>query len=318
MASSRDRQRKLARAKVERQMARRAARARRRRQIQAGLVVVLVVVLAGVGTAWAMGAFEGGKKKVSTTATCAWTPLDTKSDPNIKDVGAPPTSGEKRAGTETFTMTTDKGVVTASLDAARAPCAVANMAFLAGRQFFNNTVCDKLSTNGPFALSCGDPGKSGKGGPAYTFGTEYTPTAAAPAPTPSPSAASASVSASASASPGATPAVANVVYPRGTLAMASDGGPDHNGSRFFIVYKDSPLPPNYTAFGTVTRGLDVIDKIAAAGAVDGGKAAATGAPKTAVTVQSLVVTPDTGSPSPSGSAAATPTTSGSPAPSAKS
>jgi cyclophilin family peptidyl-prolyl cis-trans isomerase len=60
-----------------------------------------------------------------------------------------------------------------------------------------------------------------------------------------------------------------VVYPRGTLAMAN-AGPGTNGSQFFFVYKDSELPPDYTVFGKVDdEDMGVLDKIAAAGTVDG-------------------------------------------------
>src|SRR4029077_3456952 len=59
-----------------------------------------------------------------------------------------------------------------------------------------------------------------------------------------------------------------VVYPRGTLAMAN-AGPGTNGSQFFLVYKDSKLPPNYTVFGTIDQtGLATLAKIAAAGPPD--------------------------------------------------
>ncbi len=68
MASSRTRQRKLARAKMERQLARRAAKARRNRQLQAGLAVGLVVVLATVSGLFVGGAFSP-KPKPAATAT---------------------------------------------------------------------------------------------------------------------------------------------------------------------------------------------------------------------------------------------------------
>jgi peptidyl-prolyl cis-trans isomerase B (cyclophilin B) len=60
-----------------------------------------------------------------------------------------------------------------------------------------------------------------------------------------------------------------VIYPRGTLAMANSG-PGTNGSQFFLVYKDSQLPPTYTVFGTIDgAGLAALDKIAAGGVADG-------------------------------------------------
>jgi peptidyl-prolyl cis-trans isomerase B (cyclophilin B) len=77
-----------------------------------------------------------------------------------------------------------------------------------------------------------------------------------------------------------------VIYPRGTLAMAN-AGPGTNGSQFFLVYKDSQLPPNYTAFGTIdATGLATLDKIGAAGVAGGGQ---DGKPKTDVLVKSILL-----------------------------
>src|SRR5919205_3597293 len=52
-------------------------------------------------------------------------------------------------------------------------------------------------------------------------------------------------------------------YARGTVAMAN-AGPNTNGSQFFIMHADYPLPPSYTKFGRVIEGQDVVDKIASA------------------------------------------------------
>jgi peptidyl-prolyl cis-trans isomerase B (cyclophilin B) len=77
-----------------------------------------------------------------------------------------------------------------------------------------------------------------------------------------------------------------VLYPRGTLAMAN-AGPGTNGSQFFLVYKDSQLPPGYTAFGTIDEeGLKTLDKVGAAGVADG---SSDGAPKQAVQIKSILL-----------------------------
>ena len=77
-----------------------------------------------------------------------------------------------------------------------------------------------------------------------------------------------------------------VLYPRGTLAMAN-AGPGTNGSQFFMVYKDSELPPQYTVFGTIQPdGLAVLDKIAKAGVNGGGE---DGAPASEVTITSILL-----------------------------
>ena len=85
-----------------------------------------------------------------------------------------------------------------------------------------------------------DPTGTGTGGPGYQFPTERTP----------------------------DPGTGN--YPAGTVAMAN-AGPDTNGSQFFLVYEDSTLPPDYTIFGRIVEGLDVVRGVAAAGVRDGGE-----------------------------------------------
>lgn len=306
MASSRTRQRKLARAKMERQMARRAAKVRRRRQTTAGIVVGLVVVLGIVGTVWALGGFSS-KTTTPASGPCLWAPAapDPSASGNLKDVGTPPTTGTATTGTDTMTITLNGGTVVGSLDVAKAPCTSASFLYLAGKKFFDGTTCNRVTTATTYLLQCGDPGTSGQGGPGYTFANENVPTA------PDTSGASPSDSASADSS-------GTVIYPRGTLAMAAPTA-DQNGSQFYIVYKDSPLPPQYTVFGTVTSGLDVIEKIAAAGAVDGaGKAATDGTPKNPVKITTLTVVK--GGPSAAASPSASPSTSASASasPSAKS
>jgi peptidyl-prolyl cis-trans isomerase B (cyclophilin B) len=276
VAPSKTRQRALARAKLERQIARRAAAARRRRQIQAGVGVGLAVVLIVVGVVWAAGGFSGSKKHTAAGPTCAWTSIPASD--KVKDVGKPPTTNIPKSGTSTMTITTNLGVIEAELDQAGAPCTVASFTYLAGKQFFDNTKCHRLTTSGIYVLQCGDPSASGSGGPAYKFPDERLPS-----PTDTPSGAP-------SGSPGASPSAgtATNLYPAGTLAMANSGA-DTNGSQFFIVYKDgSALEAKYTIFGKVTKGLDIVQKVAEGG-VTPGSSDTDGAPKTAVTIQSLTV-----------------------------
>ncbi|MFI0977771.1 peptidylprolyl isomerase [Streptomyces sp. NPDC021093] len=81
--------------------------------------------------------------------------------------------------------------------------------------------------------------------------------------------------------------LAGATCPAGTVAMANSG-PNTHGCQFFLVYSDSPLPPNYTPFGRVTEGLDVMQNIAAAG-VQGGD---DGAPAAEVTLNSVSTSAD--------------------------
>src|SRR3954469_12115556 len=134
--------------------------------------------------------------------------------------------------TYTATIVTNCGTVTAALDGKAAPHTVNSFAFLASKHYFDNTKCHRLTSSGIYVLQCGDPTGSGSGGPGYEFQDENLE--------------------------GAT-------YPAGTVAMAN-AGPGTNGSQFFFVYADSlSLPPNYTPFGKVTSGLDILKAIAAKG-----------------------------------------------------
>ena len=129
----------------------------------------------------------------------------------------------------TAIITTNKGVIEVSF-ATNTPNTVANFAKLASEGFYNGTRFHRVIKD--FMIQGGDPlskdvankNSWGTGGPGYKFADELT---------------------------------GNEKYPQGTLAMANSG-PNTNGSQFFIVTANPgyPLPPNYTVFGHVTKGLD--------------------------------------------------------------
>ena len=163
-------------------------------------------------------------------------------------------------------MSTNQGNIGLWLNNAEAPCTVNSFASLAQKGFFDGTTCHRLTTApGLGVLQCGDPTGTGTGGPGYKFANEY-PT---------------------NQYPKDDPALQKpVLYPRGTLAMAN-AGPDTNGSEFFLVYKDSQLPPNYTVFGSIdATGLATLDKIADGKVAGGGD---DGKPASEVTVKSVLL-----------------------------
>jgi peptidyl-prolyl cis-trans isomerase B (cyclophilin B) len=296
VASSRSRQRKLARARYDRQMARKAAAIRRRRQIQAAVGASLALLLIVVGAVWLLGGFSGEKKPAAAPATCEWTPQNASANDKLKDVGKPPTKDLPTSGTAEMMVSTNQGVINVALDVAKAPCAAASFTYLANQGFFGNTECHQLltGTNGSYALRCGDPSGTGSGGPTYTFYDENVPSA--PAPDPSDPSASASAG------------TEKPLYPKGTVAMATDT-PGLNGSQFFVFYQDSRPDTQYSIVGTVTSGLDVVEKVAKAGTVDNGSGAKT-KPKLGVKIQNLTVT---GPASPSAATSGSPGPSGAPA-----
>jgi peptidyl-prolyl cis-trans isomerase B (cyclophilin B) len=170
-----------------------------------------------------------------------------------------------RTGTVAVAVASSAGPVPLTLDRSRGACAVTSFVSLARAGYFDGTPCHRLTTAGIFVLQCGDPTGQGTGGPGYTINDE-PPTDLPPG-----------------------PSSRTATYPRGTLAMAKTSAPDSGGSQFFLVYADSPLPPDYTVFGTVdAAGLATLDKVAAAGS-DDSNGQGDGKPKTAVTLTSVTV-----------------------------
>jgi peptidyl-prolyl cis-trans isomerase B (cyclophilin B) len=258
VASSRDRQRKLARAKLDRQMARRAATARRKRQVRAGIGTGLAVLLVVLGSVWLFGGFSGEPDDTAAQEQCAWTPQNTTANANLKDVGTPATKDLPTKGTRVMTLVTDGGDVTVELDVTSSPCGTASLAYLAEKKFYTDTKCHELT--GTF-LRCGDPSGTGQGGPTYSFFGENVPSAPEASASPSPGA-------SPSAAPGGEPQ-----YPRGTVALVA-GTPGNFGSQFVIFHKElATTEPSYSIVGRVIGGLPVLDKIVKTGTVDDGTGA---------------------------------------------
>lgn len=284
MASTKQRQRAQARAKLERQMARRAASARRRRQIQAIVGIVLAVIVVAGGTSWLIWAnTDHSKKKAKAAASatptagaCSFTKAAAASGSKLKDVGTPSTT-VPRSGSQTLTLNTSLGEIDIKMDVTHAPCNSASFAYLAGKKFFDNSPCHRLASNPPM-LQCGDPSGTGTGGPTYTVNDENLPTGK------------------------------NPTYPKGTVAVANTGSKNSGSSQFFIMYKDSDLTASYTVLGTVTKGMDVVQKVANGG--DDGSldpSPGGGKPKIPITVKTAVagkVEDTSASASPSASASA--------------
>lgn len=135
-----------------------------------------------------------------------------------------------------------------ALDAAAAPLTVNNFVFLARYHYFDGIVFHRIIPG--FVLQGGDPTGTGTGGPGYRFADELP-------------------------QPGR--------YELGSLAMAN-AGPDTNGSQFFVISGPSGmrLPPQYSLFGKVVSGLDVVAAIDAVGTQSG-------TPTERVTIESVTI-----------------------------
>ncbi|GMQ92856.1 MAG: peptidylprolyl isomerase [Acidimicrobiia bacterium] len=143
---------------------------------------------------------------------------------------------------------TSAGDISVELYAADAPQTVNNFMFLGNDGFYDDVIFHRVIPG--FMVQGGDPTGTGRGGPGYRFRDE---------------------------------AHSKTSYDRGTLAMANSG-PNTNGSQFFIMHADYGLPNQYTIFGEVTEGLDVVDAIA------GAQAGAQDRPHDPVTINSVTIT----------------------------
>ncbi|WP_394255147.1 peptidylprolyl isomerase [Pseudoclavibacter helvolus] len=227
---------------------------RRRSRDNRTWAIALVVVALVVGVLQVFY-FTGGPGAETPAA-------ESTSTPEATPAGAvpDPALAESRAWTGELTFNDDI-TLDIELDGAAAPQAVANMVSLSGENYFTDTACHRLTTEGLFVLQCGDPTGTGTGGPGYSWG----PIENAPE---------------------------DGVYPAGTIAMARQGGnAESMGSQFFIVYEDTTLPGDaaggYTVMGKVTSGLDKLISGIVDEGVDPASGAGDGAPLAPAVITSL-------------------------------
>ncbi len=168
---------------------------------------------------------------------------------SVKQWSAPPAMTIDPSAAYTAVLNTSAGAITVELLPGEAPNTVNNFVFLAREGFYDEVIFHRTIEG--FMIQGGDPTGSGGGGPGYRFADE----------------------------PVQRP------YSRGVLAMAN-AGPNTNGSQFFIMHADYPLPPNYTIFGQAVAGLETIDAIATAPTQPGGEGST---PITPVAIQSVEI-----------------------------
>lgn len=259
------RRRELARAKAERQSLRRAEREQRaRRNRLIGLAAAGAVLVGAV--AWAawpaddqvtVGDEALPVEDLSPSPSIPATPgpVATPAGVTCTEPGAPrvdgrtwPKPADEGIGADaTWLLNTNCGRITMTLDGAAAPRNVNGLAFLTNQGYYVGNFCHRLTTAGIFVLQCGAPGADGTGDVGFSLPDENLPSEQ------------------------------EGNYPAGTVAMANRGA-DTASSQFFIVYKKSTLPPNYTIVGKVDRGIDVVKYVAAAGVQAGASDATDGPP----------------------------------------
>ena len=171
------------------------------------------------------------------------------SSPKRQRFDAPPPMCIDSERSYTATMVTSKGTMTIALDPASAPRTVNNFVFLARYHYYDGITFHRIIPG--FVLQGGDPEGTGRGGPGYRFADEL-PRAGR--------------------------------YEVGSVAMAN-AGPDTNGSQFFVISgpQGAALPAQYSLFGKVVSGLDVVAAIDAVGT-------GSGKPRERVTIESVTIT----------------------------
>ncbi|QYX81385.1 peptidylprolyl isomerase [Streptomyces akebiae] len=255
MVSQDQRRRQLAREKFLRQQQRRTSARRRARVRNAVIASVLGVILVGSVALYTTDVLKGDDKKDNVSADASTSPSPSKApDPcekaaegKVKELTfkKEPAITIDKTAKYTMDLQTTCGAIPITMDAAKAPHTVNSFNFLVNKGYLDHTKCHRLTTEGIYVLQCGDPQGTGMGGPGYTIPDENLKDSR----------------------------LKGDVYPAGTVAMANQfnaqtgEGKNSGGSQFFLVFQDSPLPANYTPFGTVSKdGMKVLKKIADAGA----------------------------------------------------
>jgi peptidyl-prolyl cis-trans isomerase B (cyclophilin B) len=248
--SKQTRKRELERLRARREAERQRARRRRALLTYGGLAVV-VLVASVAGGLWLTGDDDTPAGAAATTTSAAPAFDDARAGaptapaavacggqvpPKVErpTFSKPPTTKVDPAKTYLATFQTSCGSFTVRLDPRKAPVTTANFVFLAGRKFYDSTWFHRIVPGGAVGIGViqgGDPQGTGRGGPGYAIKDELP------------------------ASPAA--------YKKYSVAMANSG-PDSGGSQFFISFQDNAegLQANYSVFGEVVDGREVVDQIA--------------------------------------------------------
>lgn len=209
------------------------------RMNQRFLGALLIIFIFGAGIYFAVSKFKQEVSSVSESPSPSPSALEFLFGKNSQASGQPqqaelPLAKNKRVSQfpgllkpdvlqdKKAVIQTVKGVIQLQIYP-EATMAASNFIVLASNGFYDNLTFHRVED---WVVQGGDPTGNGTGGPGYQFPDEPV----------------------------------NRAYVKGIVAMANSG-PNTNGSQFFILKKDTPLPPNYTIFGAVISGQEVVDKL---------------------------------------------------------
>ena len=258
-----------------------------RRRVRLAMVAGAVVVVALIVLITVVVASSGGTKHSpspagsgpyvarKTTGPCGYATADPGTNPALRDVGMPPDPNPYTQATEVVDFTTNRGLIEATLDGRATPCNVQAVSYLIQKGFYDNSPCPRVVNSGIFVVQCGSGTKTTAGGPTFTVPDEN---------------------------------LQNADYSAGAIAMANTGQPNSASSQFFFVTKDSNsgLQKGYTVIGHVTKGLDILQRVAAGGNDNSAGSAGGGAPKLSLTFTTVrIVSVAGGAPTPGAGPTAT-------------
>ncbi|MFB7218644.1 peptidylprolyl isomerase [Streptomyces sp. NPDC056227] len=211
--------------------------------------VALAVTTTCSGLTWAAVSLTGKSADAKPPVACSYNLTN-----GAKTVGIPTFDARAAARPYTAEVVTNRGTITFEALTDKAPCTTNSFSFLARKGYYEGSTCHRVTTRGIFVLDCGDPKGEGTADPGYFFQDEN---------------------------------LDGAEYSAGTVAM-SKAVPGRNGSQFFISYADPAvsMPSEWTPFGKVLSGLDVLKEIARNGTQDG---SSDGRPKKAVVIKSVTV-----------------------------
>ncbi len=161
--------------------------------------------------------------EASTTSSQDSLPVTSTSMMN-EQLAFPGVLPESETANKIVRLNTTKGEIVFELIPKEGPNAASNFVYLAKKKFYDGLTFHRVVPG--FVIQGGDPLGNGTGGPGYSFQDDDV----------------------------------KLPYAKGIVAMAN-AGPDTNGSQFFIMLEDNPLPPAYSIFGRVLSGQDVVSKI---------------------------------------------------------
>jgi cyclophilin family peptidyl-prolyl cis-trans isomerase len=187
--------------------------------------ILLLGVLALVGAGCINSSSEEQVKAEDVTIPTSEETTSMQNTSNTQSWKFPGVLSEETIQNKQVRISTDKGDIVFELFADTAPNTVSNFVYLTSSSYFNGLTFHRREEG--FVIQGGDPAGNGTGGPGYKFEDELDD---------------------------------EYSYDRGIVAMANSGA-NTNGSQFFIMLADYPLPKNYTIFGKVTEGIEVVDEI---------------------------------------------------------